>query len=49
MVAGPIRMADAGTRSDGVPPLLGQDTEAVLESIGIGAAERAALAADGVI
>jgi len=49
MVAGPIRMADAGTCSDGVPPLLGQDTEAVLESIGIGAAERAALAADGVI
>ncbi len=49
MIASPIRMAEAGTRHDGVPPLLGQDTDAVLESIGIGAAERVALAAEGVI
>ena len=29
--------------------IIGQDTEAVLESIGIGVAERASLAAEGII
>ena len=49
MVGNPIRMAEAEMRNDGVPPLLGQDTEAVLDSIGIGVAERASLAAEGII
>lgn len=49
MVGNPIRMAEADLRADGVPPLLGQDTEVVLDAIGIGAAERAALAAEGII
>jgi crotonobetainyl-CoA:carnitine CoA-transferase CaiB-like acyl-CoA transferase len=48
-VAGPIRMAEAGTVSDAVPPLLGQHTAEVLRSIGIDAEEQARLAAAGVI
>jgi crotonobetainyl-CoA:carnitine CoA-transferase CaiB-like acyl-CoA transferase len=49
MVRSPIRMAGAGLREGAVPPVLGADTEAVLASIGIGATEREALAAEGVI
>ena len=49
MIAGPIRMAEAGTVSDAVPPLLGQHTAEVLQAIGIGAEEQARLAATGVI
>jgi crotonobetainyl-CoA:carnitine CoA-transferase CaiB-like acyl-CoA transferase len=47
MVRSPIRMD--GMREDGVPPLLGADTAAVLNAIGIGATEQAALAAEGII
>jgi crotonobetainyl-CoA:carnitine CoA-transferase CaiB-like acyl-CoA transferase len=48
-VGSPIRMAEAGTAGDRAPPTLGQHTAEVLEGIGIGEAERAALAAEGVI
>jgi crotonobetainyl-CoA:carnitine CoA-transferase CaiB-like acyl-CoA transferase len=49
MVRSPIRMAGAVLREGAVPPLLGADTDAVLEGIGIGATDRAALAAEGII
>ncbi|MGG5811041.1 CaiB/BaiF CoA transferase family protein [Falsiroseomonas sp. CW058] len=49
MVAGPIRMQDATADADAVPPMLGQHTAEVLEAIGIGAGDRARLAAAGVI
>jgi crotonobetainyl-CoA:carnitine CoA-transferase CaiB-like acyl-CoA transferase len=49
MVRSPIRMAGGGLREGAVPPLLGADTDAVLEGIGIDATDRAALAAQGII
>jgi crotonobetainyl-CoA:carnitine CoA-transferase CaiB-like acyl-CoA transferase len=48
-VVSPIRMQDAPLAFDRAPPTLGQHTAEVLEGLGIGAAEREALAAKGVI
>jgi crotonobetainyl-CoA:carnitine CoA-transferase CaiB-like acyl-CoA transferase len=48
-VVSPIRMQDAELTYDRAPPTLGQHTAEVLESLGLGGAERAALREKGVI
>jgi crotonobetainyl-CoA:carnitine CoA-transferase CaiB-like acyl-CoA transferase len=48
-VVSPIRMKEAALSFDRAPPTLGQHTQEVLEELGLGAEERAALADRGVI
>ena len=48
-VVSPIRMKDAALSFDRAPPTLGQHTQDVLEELGIGAEERAALSEKGVL
>jgi crotonobetainyl-CoA:carnitine CoA-transferase CaiB-like acyl-CoA transferase len=48
-VISPIRMKEAALSFDRAPPTLGQHTQEVLEELGLGAEERAALADRGVI
>ncbi len=48
-VVSPIRLQDAPLGFEAGPPMLGQHTAEVLGALGIGAAEQAALAAEGVI
>jgi crotonobetainyl-CoA:carnitine CoA-transferase CaiB-like acyl-CoA transferase len=50
LIASPIRMSGTPPRASCAPPLLGQDTDAVLtELLGLEAAQRAQLRHDGVI
>jgi crotonobetainyl-CoA:carnitine CoA-transferase CaiB-like acyl-CoA transferase len=49
LVANPLRMSDTPVQYRTAPPLLGQDTEAVLRELGVDAARLQALRAAGVI
>jgi crotonobetainyl-CoA:carnitine CoA-transferase CaiB-like acyl-CoA transferase len=47
-VVSPIRFVDTPFVYDRAPPLLGQDTDAVLAELGLSAAERSNLSENGV-
>jgi crotonobetainyl-CoA:carnitine CoA-transferase CaiB-like acyl-CoA transferase len=49
LVASPIKLSATPAQVRRPPPLLGEHTDAVLEELGVGAAERARLRAQGVI
>jgi crotonobetainyl-CoA:carnitine CoA-transferase CaiB-like acyl-CoA transferase len=49
MVASPIKLSATPAKVRRPPPLLGEHTDDVLAELGIDAAERARLRADGVI
>ena len=49
MVGSGFRLAHGGGRLDRAPPEIGADTDAVLTEAGFGAAEIAALRANGVV